>query len=192
MKFNYGWVNDMQERTIFKRPENTIKLYTGFIIVSVIILLCPQVAVTETDKTGKTVVSTPSENNDASAGETKSIRKAPEEIDKKVIAYYFHGTRRCRTCKKIEALTDATIKSNFKTELGNGLLEWKAVNIDAQENKHFIKDYNLYTRSVVVVNINGGKQTHWKNLERIWQLVNKEENFKQYIKEEVEASLKGE
>ncbi len=110
----------------------------------------------------------------------------------KIITYYFHGTNRCRTCLKIEELTKITVNTHFQDELKKGRLQWQPVNIDLPENKHFVEDYNLYTRSVVVVDMRGEKVSRWKNLERIWQLVSKEDVFKQYIQKEVAAYLKGE
>jgi hypothetical protein len=110
---------------------------------------------------------------------------------RKIIAYYFHGTRRCRTCKKIESLTRTVVQNNFQAELENGSLEWQSVNVDTNENKHFIKEFNLYTKSVVLVEIIDSKQSSWKNLDQVWQLVHKEDNFKPYIRNEIKTYLKG-
>ena len=38
-------------------------------------------------------------------------------MENKTIVYYFHGTKRCVTCNKIEALTQKTIKEHF-AEIG--------------------------------------------------------------------------
>ncbi len=128
-----------------------------------------------------------SEQNDVSNKKNQIDNKMNMGGSSKVIAYYFHGTRRCRTCKKIEALTEKAIKSCFQSELEKGVLEFSSMNVDKQQNRHFIEDYKLYTKSVVIVKIIGGKQERWKNLERIWQLVHNEEAFIDYISEEVRA-----
>ena len=71
---------------------------------------------------------------------------AEQEITDKIIAYYFHGIRRCFTCKKIELYSQEAIESTFKKELESGRLEFHPVNFDEEENKHFIKDYELYKK----------------------------------------------
>ncbi len=142
-----------------------------------------------TDESGNTVenqVLTQKGSNDEGNG---TIHQ--KSSSRKIIAYYFHGTRRCRTCLKIESLARTVIQNNFQAELSNESLEWQSVNIDTKENKHFIKEFNLYTRSVVLAEIIDGKQTDWKNLDQVWQLVHKEDNFKQYIRNEIKIYLKG-
>ncbi len=118
----------------------------------------------------------------------KVVNKKP--LSRKIIAYYFHSTRRCFTCKKFETLTQKVIQENFQIELGNGSLEWKPVNIDKNENKHFIKEFNLYTKAIVLVEIIDNKRSGWKNLDQIWQKVRKEDDFKQYIRDELKKYLK--
>ncbi len=94
------------------------------------------------------------------------------------------------TCLKIESLTRTVVQNNFQAELENGSLEWQSVNVDTNENKHFIKEFNLYTRSVVLVEMIDSKQSNWKNLDQVWQLVHKEDNFKPYIRNEIKTYLK--
>jgi len=114
---------------------------------------------------------------------------AEQEITDKIIAYYFHGTRRCVTCKKIEAYSQEAIESKFKRELESGQLEFHSVNFDEEDNKHFIKDYELYTKSLVVCDYNKGKQARWKNLEKIWQHVRDKEEFFKYVQNEISSYL---
>ena len=107
----------------------------------------------------------------------------------KTIVYYFHGNMRCRTCNKIEAFTKEAINSGFVKELADGLLEIRIVNTDDSENEHFIKDFQLTNRSVVLVRNVGDKQKKWKNLDRIWLLVRKKEAFQSYIRDEIRAFM---
>ena len=107
----------------------------------------------------------------------------------KTIVYYFHGNMRCRTCNKIEAFTKEAINSGFVKELADGLLEIRVVNTDNSENEHFIKDFQLTNRSVVLVRNVGDKQKKWKNLDRIWLLVRKKEAFQSYISDELRVFM---
>lgn len=107
----------------------------------------------------------------------------------KTIVYYFHGNMRCRTCNKIEALTKEAVNAGFSKQLADGSLEIRLVNTDKSENEHFIKDFQLTNRSVVLVQNRGDKLEKWKNLDRIWLLVRKKEAFQTYISDELRKFL---
>lgn len=127
---------------------------------------------------------------------TKQMEKAPpplaevKALNVKVIAYYFHGTFRCTTCRTIEQYSHDAIQMYFAKELGNGKLEFRPVNVDETENKHFIQDYQLVTRSLVLSLVSDGKEMKWKNLPDVWKLVRDKDKFFQYVKDEVAIFLK--
>jgi hypothetical protein len=64
------------------------------------------------------------------------------------------------------------------------------VNVDEPENKHFIQDYQLVTRSLVLSLMSDGKEKKWKNLPDVWKLVRDKEKFYQYVKDEVGLYVK--
>ena len=122
---------------------------------------------------------------------TDSLKaEQPEEISDKVIVYYFHGTRRCSNCIKFEDYSKEAIDSGFAAELANGTLEWRPFNTDESENKHYVNDYQLYTKSVVLSKVVDGKEAEWKNLDKIWKLVASKEKFIEYVQEEIKAYQK--
>ena len=74
--------------------------------------------------------------------------KPPSMADgDKIIAYYFHVTVRCQTCLTIERYSGEAIKHSFKDEIAAGKIDWRPVNIQLPENRHFVKDYKLFTKS---------------------------------------------
>lgn len=107
----------------------------------------------------------------------------------KVIAYYFHTNTRCSTCRTIEAYSHKAIEQGFPEELKNGTLELRVVNYERPENRHFIQDYKLVTKSLILVNLIDGKQTEWTNLKLVWQLYKKEDAFLNYVRQEVRRYL---
>ncbi len=109
----------------------------------------------------------------------------------KTVVYYFHGNQRCRTCKKIEALTKKTLEEGFAAQLKDGSMEVQVVNVDQAENEHFVTDYELAVRSVVLSKLDGGKETNWRRLDKVWQLVHDEAVFAAYLREEIGLLLKG-
>lgn len=109
-----------------------------------------------------------------------------------MLAYYFHGNRRCASCIKIENYTKETLDSLFEKEQNEGRILWRVVNTDVDSNQHFLKDYQLYTKSVVLVDLHDGQQVRWKNLEKVWEYLNSKTSFGIYIRDEVNAFLKEE
>lgn len=125
----------------------------------------------------------------------QEVNKQPgtqtEEITSgtKFIAYYFHCTKRCPTCTKIEQYTDEAIKTGFADELKRKQLGWRIINIEDKGNEHFEEDYQLYAQSVVLVEMKNGKQERWKNLKQIWDIVGNKEGFMSYIQEEIKLFM---
>ena len=117
---------------------------------------------------------------------------AKEPAAEKVIVYYFHGTMRCMTCKKFEAFTNEALENNFSDAIASGILELRVVNIDEPENKHFVDDYQLYTRSIVVVRIQNGRELEWKNLDKIWDLVKDKALFMDYVTGKINSFMETE
>jgi hypothetical protein len=87
------------------------------------------------------------------------------------VVYYFMTTQRCPSCMKIEAFAKEAVERDFAARLKNGTMIWKMVKVDETANQHFIQDYQLYTKSVVLVRYRDGKQIAWKNLEEVWTLL---------------------
>ncbi len=114
-----------------------------------------------------------------------------QEVPKtKVIAYYFHGDFRCPTCYRLERYSKEAIDTHFKDVLSSGKLEFKAINVDEKANEHFVNDYQLYTKSLVISLVRGGKEEKFKNLTKIWEYVGNKQRFYDYVWDEIAAFLK--
>ena len=107
----------------------------------------------------------------------------------KVVVYYFHGSVRCPTCRKFETYAEEAVRSAFSDEVERGRLEWRVVNVEERQHRHFVQDYELVTRSIVVAELASGKQTRWKNLARIWDLVGDKQAFIAYVQQGIRDYL---
>ncbi|NQT90150.1 MAG: hypothetical protein HQ558_02745 [Candidatus Omnitrophica bacterium] len=103
----------------------------------------------------------------------------------KVIAYYFHGSFRCPTCRNLEQYAKEAIENNFRKELDEGSLVFKPVNVEEEANKHFVNEYQLYTKSLVLSLVRDGKEVKYKNLDKIWEYVRDKTKYMDYVKSEV-------
>jgi len=111
------------------------------------------------------------------------IAQAVENVSgARVIAYYFHGDMRCPTCYKLEQYSKEAIESNFKDALASGKLEFRVINIEDKGNEHYGKDYQLYTKSLILSLVKDGKETKWNNMDKIWEYVGNKQKFIDYVK----------
>jgi hypothetical protein len=117
----------------------------------------------------------------ATTGEQETASTA--EIDNAVVAYYFHGNKRCSTCRKLEAYSEEAITGGFAAELEAGEIQWRTVNTDQSDNAHFVTDFELVTKSLVLVEYRNGDVVRWQNLKLIWQLVREKDGFITYVRE---------
>lgn len=104
--------------------------------------------------------------------------------------YYFHGNFRCSTCYKIEQYAKEAIETNFKAELASGKMVFKAINVEEKGKEHFIDDYQLYTKSLIISLVKDGKETKYKNLTKVWEYIRNKQMFFDYVKNEVTSYLK--
>ena len=107
-----------------------------------------------------------------------------------IVVSYFHGDVRCPTCKKLEAYSREAVEKTFAAEIAAGRLAFKMVNTDRPENEHFVTDYSLVTKALVVTEESGGKVVRWTNLDKIWTLVRGDQQpYTDYVVAGVRAYL---
>lgn len=117
----------------------------------------------------------------APAAEVKKEAALPDGVT----VYYFHTTFRCHSCLTIERLTHETLNEQFAAEQKSGAIRWRMINYEEPANEHFIDDYKLYTKQVILSAVKGGKEVKWKNLDEVWDLKRDEMRFKLYIADEI-------
>ena len=120
----------------------------------------------------------------------KAVPNMPPPGTNSVVVYYFHGNARCTTCRTIEAYTAEAVQTGCAAALESGRLAWRTVNVDDPANDHFIGDFQLSTRSVVLERISDGERRDWKNLDRVWDLVRSDKaTFMGYVQNETRVFL---
>ena len=107
----------------------------------------------------------------------------------RIVAYYFHGERRCPTCEKLEAYANEAITTGFAEAIQAGTLEFRSVNYDDPANEHFVDDFGLTHQSIVIIDMTNGEQTSWENLERIWDLVGDKPAYIEYVRNGIKGHL---
>ncbi len=106
-----------------------------------------------------------------------------------VIAYYFHGNFRCSNCLKIKQYSREAIEKYFGNELKSGELVFKVINVEEKGNEHFVNDYQLYTKSLVLSLVKNGKEIKSENLVKVWEYLGNRDKFYEYVKNNIDSYL---
>jgi hypothetical protein len=117
----------------------------------------------------------------------EALQVAVQKTGSTVIVYYFHGYARCVTCRTIEAYAREAVESGFPHEVKSGRVQFRAINTEEWSNEHFVRDYQLAFKSVVVVRFLDGRQFGWKNLEHVWELTGDKDKFIEYVQAETRS-----
>ena len=117
------------------------------------------------------------------------VQAPPKTLRHQVIAYYFHGQKRCNTCRAIQAQSKEALEAGFPEALMTGVLEFREVNTDESANEHFVTDYQLTGSSLVLAEYKDGKQVRFKNLGKVWDLWAEKPAFLAYVQGETRSWL---
>lgn len=107
-----------------------------------------------------------------------------------VVVTYFTSNQRCTTCKKIERLTHEAVTEAFSDQLSSKEIIFQTINFDHSENKHFVDDYQLAFKTVVVSEHKKGKETQWSKYDKVWELADQPDQFKSYLQNGIRDYLK--
>lgn len=108
-----------------------------------------------------------------------------------VDVYYFHGNQRCMSCNKIEAYTKEAVEKNFAADIKKGRVVMHVVNLDDAANKHYIQDFQIGAKSVLVTRSVDGKAESMRKLDQVWVLLRDKKKFQTYVQKNVDAAKKG-
>jgi len=67
--------------------------------------------------------------------DTPAIENSKKEITSTVRGYYFHGTRRCNTCKAVEEVTKEILNDYYAAELVDKTISFESINLDDDDSK---------------------------------------------------------
>jgi hypothetical protein len=106
-----------------------------------------------------------------------------------VVVTYFTTDVRCDSCRTIEKLSRQAIEEGFPAEVANGTVVFRVLNTDLAENKHFVDDYEIANKTVIVSQQKNGKQVEWTNRQDVWLLFEEPSEFFTYVREPVQRYL---
>lgn len=117
------------------------------------------------------------------------VTNAPDVAADAVLVTYFSSDVRCATCVRIERLTRETVERNFGRELASGRIQFRTVNLDGPGNAHFVQDYQLISKTVIVSDLAKGQEVGWENLQSVWTKQKDDQAFDDYVTAAVRRHL---
>lgn len=123
------------------------------------------------------------------ASNPDSLQNPPDSSETRLIVYYFHGRKRCASCRTIEMYTHDALLKYFPEQIKAGGVEWQVRNFANPKYAHFKEDFALFAQSVVLVEMKGDETLRWKNLTDVWKLIREKDAFYGYIQTEASAFL---
>ncbi len=106
----------------------------------------------------------------------------------KVEVFLFHATQRCATCIAIGRLAGETVNEYFQSEIKDGKIEFKEINIDLKENKSVTDKFQASGSSLFLNAISEGKDNIAEDF-NVWRLTQNPTQFKNYLKEKIDNLL---
>lgn len=123
------------------------------------------------------------------SAEPKAAETIPAVEGNQVVMTYFRNNIRCPACKWIEALTTETAQKDLASELASGKLVFRVVDVDEPANNHYIEDYQLTTKSVILSFRADGKEQRWEDMDKIWHMLGEPDAFRAYLAEPIHKYL---
>lgn len=103
-----------------------------------------------------------------------------------IVAYYFHRTQSCGPCEHIHDWSREVVGQHYA-----GQMSWREVNLDQPANQHFVKDFNITANTVVLAEYRDGQVVRYVNLDRLWDFIDKPDEFREDLRQRIDAFLGG-
>ncbi len=120
---------------------------------------------------------------EAAALDTAATAKAD------VVVTYFTTDVRCESCQTIEALSRSAVEEGFPTEVASGAVLFRVINTDRAENEHYIDEYEITNKTVIVSQQEKGAETGWTDRQDVWVLLDEPAAFADYVREPIAQYL---
>ncbi len=116
------------------------------------------------------------------------VRNVIEPSDGTTVLH-FHATERCADCILIETYARDAIEEEFVSELEDGQLTFRLINIDEPRNAPLREYYDIDDTMVVLTRWRDGQQLEWMALWEVWDYVEDPLSMGLYVTDEVFSYL---
>jgi hypothetical protein len=108
-----------------------------------------------------------------------------------VVVTYFTTSFRCATCRTIEDLSRRAVQDAFAREIEAGTVVFRVLDTDEPRYAHFVEQYDLSNKTVVVSKRSSGREVEWCDQQDVWSLYDEPDSFFEYVRAPVRRYLDG-
>jgi hypothetical protein len=126
--------------------------------------------------------------NTSPAVDGNSTLEIPSAPADKVEVVYFHRPQRCSGCVYAETGTRYTLENYFTSELAEGKIIFKVINLGDESNTTIVERYGAYTSSLFI-NSTRDDVEYIEEVTEIWFLLGKDDEFSDLVKSRIERHL---
>lgn len=83
------------------------------------------------------------------------VTQQETESDAVLNIYFFHLTARCEACTAVEDNTIKVLDKYYKSQIKNGTIVFKSINIDNRENRALTERYKISYTSLLLIRADG-------------------------------------
>ena len=112
--------------------------------------------------------------------------ETPSEPADTVEVVYFHRPQRCSGCLYAETGTRYTLENYFASELAEGKIVFKVIDLGDEANTAIVERYGAYTSSLFINGIRDGTD-HIEEVTDIWLVLGKDSEFIAIVKDKIES-----
>ena len=129
-------------------------------------------------------------NSNKQSSDNKTDSTNVSTTNAKLEIIYFHSTNRCATCNAVENNAKSLLEEGFKTQLDNGDIIFKSLNIDESENNALSKKYLISYSTLLLINHQNGKEEVTDFTETAFKYAkNEPDKYKELLKTEINKIL---
>jgi hypothetical protein len=108
-----------------------------------------------------------------------------------VLILQFHLTQRCKFCTDMENHTKEALNTYFLDDLQNGNIAFRMIDMELPRYESLRKKYDLFTSTLVFVDVRRSKESRWKIITEAWHLTDKKQKFIEMFRSELIEFRKG-
>jgi hypothetical protein len=108
-----------------------------------------------------------------------------------VLILQFHLTQRCKFCIDMENHTKEALNIYFPDDLQDGNMAFRMIDMELPRYESLRKKYDLFTSTIVFVDVSGGKESRWKIITEAWHLTDKKQKFIEMFSSELTEFRQG-
>jgi len=115
---------------------------------------------------------------------------APSKTPDRVDVVYFYRSNPCHCMQVVGDNIEYTVETYFGDRLASGKLTFKMLASDAPKNADMVREYNADLFQLFITEVRGKTEKTYP-VDGIWGLTGDEAEFKEFVRDTIDKSLKG-